>query len=246
MAATRGARPFSAVRFGAVFGSAILIGQLAQFLWLITGSRAMSTRAFGAVLAAQALYAPCRSSSTPGPTFYGARRAAAGTLDDGTRSSITRLRLQLALASALVALAVGAAGGPRSLSATAPFAVALLLFGALNYWERFGLGDSKPWSAYVVARAAGPALAAGIVVAFGGTLPVYAVGLLECLAIVAVSVGFRLGSWRTARLAFHAERGPWRSVVPISLPGVLAQLGLASGRCCSPSWDARPPRRSSR
>jgi O-antigen/teichoic acid export membrane protein len=223
------ARPSSVIRFAAIFGSALVVGQAAQFTWLIAGSRAMSRNAFGTVLAAQVLYGALQLVVDPGTAFYGARRAAAGLLDDAARAAIIRLRLQIAFAAAVVALIVGAGGGGLSAAATAPFAMALLFYAALNYWERFGLGDSRPWSAYVIGRSLGPAVAAGVAVLVDIRLPVFVLGLVECAIIAAVGASFRLGLWRSARLARRGKRGPWRSVAAISLPVVLGQLGLASG-----------------
>src|SRR5215212_1866827 len=107
------ARP-SALRFATIFGSAVVVSQFAQLVWLTSGSRTMSAGAFGTVLAAQALYAFLQTVVDSGTALYGARLAAAGELDAGGHGSVARLRVQLALGGVSVAGAVGAVGGTRS------------------------------------------------------------------------------------------------------------------------------------
>jgi O-antigen/teichoic acid export membrane protein len=222
-------RRASVARFAAIFGSALVVGQIAQLVWLIAGSRAMPRHAFGAVLAAQALYGVLQFAVDNGAAFHGARLAAAGRLDDAERASLVRLRLQLALPAMVLACAAGAVGGRRFLEAVAPFAVALALFALLTYWERFGLGDSGPWSAYVVLRAAGPAALAVAFLAAGGTLPVFLPGAVECGVIVVVALAFGLRPLTNLVRASSARRGPWRNAIDIGLPNVIGQLALASG-----------------
>jgi len=216
-------------KLAATYGGAAVLGHLSQFAWLGLGSRTMSTEAFGTVLAAQALYGFLQVVIDAGPGFYGARLAASRGLDALTRGSIVRLRLQLALVAAGVALAVGAAADARSLEATAPFAVALVLFGALNYWEAFGLGNARPWSAYVVLRSLAPAGAALTLFLLGRSFPLVLAGIAECGVIVVVSLAFRLSARTGISRAFSAPRGPWRSVTRIGLPVVIGQMGLACG-----------------
>jgi O-antigen/teichoic acid export membrane protein len=222
-------RDVSTARFATIFGSGLVLGQLCQFAWLAAGSRSLSREGFGTVLAAQALYGVLQFASDNGPAFHGARLAAAGALGDEERGSIVRLRLQLAGAAALVALALGAAGGRDFLEAVAPFALALGCFAAFGYWERFGVGDSRPWSAYLVLRGAGPAIAAGICLAASARLPLFVPGLVECAVIAAIALALRLDTRRVLVLARFARRGPWRSVVAIGLPNVLGQLSLGAG-----------------
>src|SRR5688500_8126409 len=85
-------------RFAAVYTGATLLAQVGQLVWLTAGSRAMSHSAFGTVLAAQALYGVLQFVVDSGATYHGARLAAGGMLDAATRSSIIRVRLQLAAA----------------------------------------------------------------------------------------------------------------------------------------------------
>jgi len=150
----------SALRFATIFGSAVVLGQVGQIAWLTSGSRAMATHPFATVLAAQALYALLQTFVDSGTSLHGARMAAAGALDEAARAAVVRCRIQFAAAGAVFAIAVGAIGGGRSLTATAPYAAALVLFALMNYWESFGYGESRPWSAYVVLRTAAPAAAA--------------------------------------------------------------------------------------
>jgi O-antigen/teichoic acid export membrane protein len=222
-------RRFSPTRFAAVFGTATAIGQASQFLWLVAGARTMSAADFGTVLAAQALYGLLQYVVDNGPAFYGARLAARGGLDDAARGPLARVRLQASALAAAAALAIGAAGGASFLVAVAPFAVALGLFALFGYWERFGLGESGPWSAYVAARGAAPALAAVAILAAGGRFPLVLAGVLECAVIVGVSLAFALRPLRTLRLAFQAPPGPWRETMVIGGPTMVAQVGLASG-----------------
>jgi O-antigen/teichoic acid export membrane protein len=221
--------PFSPARFAAVFGSAIAIGQASQLVWLTAGSRTMSRSAFGTVLAAQALYGLLQYVVDNGPAFYGARLAAQGGLDDEARGSLDRVRLQAALAAAAVALAIGAAAGASFLTAIAPFALALCLFALFAYWERFGLGESGPWSAYVAGRSGVLALAALGFLAAGARFPLPLVGLLECAVILGAALAFRLRPDHALVLALRARRGPWRKTLVIGFPMIVSQVGIASG-----------------
>ncbi len=222
-------RSFSPLRFGAIFGSAVVLGHVGQFAWLIAGSRAMTVKTFAAVLAAQALYGAAQLVVDTGSGFYGARLAAADVLTRDSRGSLVRLRLQMSWALALVTLAVGAIGGVRSLEACAPFALALGLFAILNYWEPFGRGQARPWSAYVVLRSVAPALAVCLFLAADVRFPAFLPGVLECVVICVVAIAFRLGPFTALVDALRATRGPWRSVVKVGLPALLLQLALAAG-----------------
>jgi O-antigen/teichoic acid export membrane protein len=216
-------------RGAATLGGAAILGHVSQFAWLAFGSRTMSSATFGAVLAAQALYGFLQIAIDNGPGFYGARLAASRRIDANTRGSIVRVRLLLALGSAGLALAIGAAAGTRSLEATAPFAVALVLFGALNFWEPYGLGDVRPWSAYVVLRSLAPAGAALVLFLLGHPFPLVLAGIAECCVIVLVSVAFGLSGRAGVFWALSARGGPWRSVTRIGLPVVIGQAGFAAG-----------------
>jgi len=211
------------------FGGAAVLGHVSQFAWLGFGSRTMSTEAFGTVLAAQTLYGFLQIVIDNGPGFYSARLAASRRLDAQTRGSIMRVRLQLAFGAAGVALVIAAVSGTRSLEATAPFAVALLLFGALNYWESFGLGDVRPWSSYVGLRSLAPAVAALAFFVVGRSFPLVLAGFAECSVIIIVALAFKLSSQAGVTRTFSAPPGPWRSVTRIGLPVVIGQMGLASG-----------------
>ena len=226
---TTGRGTLSPTRFAAVLGSAMALGHLSQLVWLSAGSRAMSAAAFGTVLAAQALYGMLQYVVDNGPAFYGARLAAQGSLDDGSRASLVRLRLEASAFAAAVALTVGALGGADFLRAVVPFALALPLFALFGYWERFGVGDSGPWSAYTAARSAAPAAAALAVLAFGTTFPLPLAGILECGIVVAIALAFGLAPVTRLREAVRAPRGPWREPTRIGLPIIVAQIGLGSG-----------------
>jgi O-antigen/teichoic acid export membrane protein len=222
-------RPGAARRFALIFGSATIVAQLAQVGWLALGSRVMSRESFGAILAAQALYGVLQYVVDNGPAFHGARLAAAGALTQDVRGSLIRLRLQLAAACGIAIVAVGFAGGYALLRASAPFALALVLWALLNYWEPFGEGDGRPWSAYLVLRAAGPALAAGVLLVAGHRFPLVLAGLIECAALAGVALFFRLRMVSSAGLALRAGRGPWLVVATVGLPSMLWQASLASG-----------------
>jgi O-antigen/teichoic acid export membrane protein len=204
-------------------------GMVGQLLWLAAGSRVMTAAEFGAVLAAQAAYGVVQMLVDTGSGFYGARAAAARSLDDAGRGSILRLRLLVAVAGGALLLAVGGAGGVDSLMAAAPFVAALVLFALLRHWEPFGLGDSRPWSAYLVLRSALPAALAATYLVADAPFPLFLAGVAECAAIVAVAAGFRLRPLRGLRQAAAARSAPWRSVLLIGLPAVLGQVALASG-----------------
>jgi O-antigen/teichoic acid export membrane protein len=219
----------SAARFAAVFGSAMALGQLSQLLWLSAGSRTMTLDDFGTVLAAQALYALLQYVVDNGPAFYGARLAATGRLDDVSRGPLVRLRLQLAGIAAALALGLAAVGGSELLVAVAPFALALVLFALFPYWEHFGLGESGPWSAYVILRSAGPALVAVAFLAASAGFPLFLAGVVECVVIVLLVVAFRLRAVQSLRLALSAGRGPLRESMTIGFPTIVSQIGLASG-----------------
>ena len=217
------------MEFAATFGSALALGQAAQFVWLAAGSRALSTGDFGRVLAAQALYGLLQVVMDTGSTYYGARLAAAGTLDDGALGSITALRLVLAGAAGCVLLIAGALGGPRSFAAMAPFALATVLFALFRYWQSFGHGDSRPLSAYVVLRGAGPA---GVALFFAGAglgFPLPLAGAIECGAIVLIATTFRLRPLEALRLASRARALPWRAVLDVALPFAASQAILTLG-----------------
>jgi O-antigen/teichoic acid export membrane protein len=216
-------------RFVAVFGGATALGQLSQLLWLVAGSRVLSRGDFGRVLAAQALYGVLQLAVDNGPAFFGARLAAAGRLTLGERGRIVRLRLQLGFGAGAVALAIGAAGGGRFWAAVSTFVPALVLFAVLRYWEPFGYGDGRPWSAYLVLRSAGPALAAGVFALVSVHFPVFVPGLVECGVILVVALAFRLTPFRDVVLALRAPRGPWRGALAIGVPTVIGQLGLFAG-----------------
>jgi O-antigen/teichoic acid export membrane protein len=212
-----------------MLGTATVVAQVGQLLWLTAGSRVMTRSAFGTVLAAQALYGVLQFVVDNGAAFHGARLAASGTLDPRTRASIVRVRLQLAFLSGLVMLSIGAVGGVRLLTATAPFAAALALWALFNYWEPYGLGDGRPWSAYLLLRSLGPPASAIPFLVAGGSLPLYVAGCAEWLSLLAIACSFRLHPLRTLRAAASARRGPWRQVLTVGIPSIAWQIGLASG-----------------
>ncbi|HEY8626743.1 MAG TPA: hypothetical protein VIL56_00415 [Gaiellaceae bacterium] len=219
----------SVARFAAIYGSALVVGQIGQLVWLVAGSRTMSRPAFGSVLAAQALYGVLQFVIDNGSGFHGARLAAAGRLDAKARASLVRLRLQVALPAIVLVGGVGAVGGWELVEAVLPFTLALALFALLTHWERFGLGDSGPWSAYLILRGVGPAATALVFLAAAARLPVFVPGLVECAVIGVVALAFRLRPLTNLVRALAAPRGPWRSAVDIGLPNMIGQLGLAAG-----------------
>jgi O-antigen/teichoic acid export membrane protein len=224
-----GERRMSVRGRAATFGAATVVGHLSQFAWLGLGSRTMSSKTFAAVLAAQVTYGFLQIVIDNGPGLYGARLSASHRIDTGLRGSIVRVRVELGVACALLCVAVGAAGGVLSLRATLPFALALVLFAALNYWEPYGEGDIRPWSTYVVLRAAAPAGLAALCFGLNEAFPVWLAGVAECAVIVIIAGAFRLRTYEGTRAALSAGRGPWRSVTRIGLPVVVGQLGFACG-----------------
>jgi len=60
-----------------------------------------------------------------------------------------RVRLQSPAAGFALLIALGAAGGEWFALAIAPYAFALFLWALFNYWEPYGRGDGRPWSAYL-------------------------------------------------------------------------------------------------
>jgi O-antigen/teichoic acid export membrane protein len=216
-------------RLATLFGTATVAGLAGQAVWLVLGSRALSRESFGAVLAAQALYALLQFVVDNGSAFHGARLVAQGRLDDRERARIARLRLELAGGSAVVLLAVGLAAGGTSLTAAAPFAAALVAWALFRYWEPFGRGDGRPFSLYVVLRSWAPALVAAPFLLADAAFPVYAAGLAEIAALVALAAAFRMRLVGQLRDALRAPRGPWLSVALLGGPIVLFQLTLATG-----------------
>jgi len=216
-------------RVATVIGAGTVGAHISQLVWLALGARTMGLSTFGAVLAAQALYAVLQTLLDIGPAQLGARRAARGAVDDAVRGALTRTRLTIAFPAAAVALGFAVTGhGPTAL-AVLPFAVALPLFGLLNVWERFGRGDGAPWAAYLFLRSAGPALAAGICFIFSVRFPPFLAGTVECASILAVMAIYRLRPLQLARLARTNDREPFRAVAGIGAISILFQLTTASG-----------------
>jgi O-antigen/teichoic acid export membrane protein len=227
---TQAAIPWrSTRRFATIFGAALVAGQLGQLAWLSIGSRAMSSAAFGTVLAAQALYAVLQLVVEAAATFHGARLAAAETLDERTRGDMIGLRLRLALGGVVVMAIVGAIGGMELASALAPYGLALVLFGLFTHWESFGRGSSGPWSTYLVFRGLGLAAISGAFLVAGAIFPLAGAGIVECAAILAASAAFNFQPLRDLRAGLRSKRPPWRNALSVGLPNVVWQLGLASG-----------------
>jgi O-antigen/teichoic acid export membrane protein len=189
----------------------------------------MDRSTFGAVLAAQALYGVLQFLVDNGAAFHGARLTAAGTLDDPARASIVRVRLQIAGVAATTMVVVGAAGGATLLIASAPYAVALIFWGLLNYWESYGHGDGRPLSSYLVLRGAAPTAVALPFLVGSGAMPAYAAGLAECASLIVVSAYFHMHPLRALASGARAARGPWRKIITVGIPSIAWQIGLASG-----------------
>jgi len=228
-AAPSPAVPPTAARVATVIGAATVAAHLSQLAWLVLGARVMELSTFGAVLAAQALYAVLQALVDVGPAQLGARRAARGAVDERVRGALTRTRLTIALPAAAGALAFALVGRGETALAVAPFALALPLFALLNTWERFGRADSAPQATYVFLRGAAPALAAGVCLALSVTFPPYLAGVAECAAIIAVMAAYRLRPLHLARLARSHRREPLRAVARIGALAILFQLSIASG-----------------
>jgi O-antigen/teichoic acid export membrane protein len=189
----------------------------------------MTREAFGTVLAAQALYGVLQLVVDNGTAFHGARLASRHRLDAASRSSLVRVRLQLAAPGLVVLAGVGVGGGLSFLSANAPYVIALVLWALFNYWEKYGVGDGRPWSAYLVLRAWGPVLATLPFLVDGRHAPVYLAGLAECASLLLLLVVWRVRPLQSLLAAMRAMRGPWRSVITIGLPSLAWQVGFGSG-----------------
>ena len=224
-----GSAPPRATRVGAVMGVGTVSAHLCQILWLALGARAMGLSTFGAVLAAQALYAVLQTLVDVGPSQVGARLAARGEVDDRVRGALTRTRLAIALPAAAVALGFAAVAGGDTALAVLPFAAALPLFAVLNVWESFGRGEGAPWSGYLLLRSAAPALAAGVCLLLSVSFPPFLAGLVECASIVAVMAMFRLRPLHLAAAARRSGAEPLRSVATIGSVSILFQLTVSSG-----------------
>src|SRR5205085_3497462 len=177
----------------------------------------------------QALYGLLQFAVDNGSALEGARRAAAGTLDARGRASIVRLRLQLAVAGAAAMLGISAIAGSRAVAAASTYALAVVLFALLRYWEPFGRGSSEPWASYIVLRSAAPALAAAACLVASTRFPLPLAGAAECAAIVGVALAFSLTPLRDLTAAVRADRGPWLEAAAIGLPSLVWQVALAAG-----------------
>ncbi len=216
-------------RAAGLIGGATLGSQISQLIWLTAGSRVMSLHTFGAVLAAQALYAVLQNPLDIGTFYYGAREAADRPLADEERGSLVRIRLTIAVAAMCIGVVFAVVGEPKTGQAVAPFIVALPLFALLNVWERYGAGDALPWSSYLLLRTAGPALAAAAFLLANTSMPPFVPGAVECLSIAGIAAVFGLGLVRNLLLALRARTGPWRAVTHIGAVSIFSQLTLASG-----------------
>lgn len=213
------------------FGLATAFGHASQLLWLVVGIRVMPAADFGAVLAAQALYAVLQIVVDVGPNAIGTRLAARGQLDAALRAEVLRMRLLLALAIAPVAVALGVIGISGTLAGTLPFVVALSLFAVLNIWEPYGQGDARPWASYTFARSAVLAVVACAFLVADRRFPVPLAGVLECVAILAIMAIFGRATLTDLRLAARARAraSAWRSALWIGGPAATAQSSLAAG-----------------
>lgn len=225
------AAPMSVRRSAASFGLATALGHTSQLLWLVVGIRVMPAADFGAVLAAQALYAVLQIVVDVGPNAIGTRMAARGELDGTLRAEVLRLRLVLALAVTPVAIALGAIGVSGTLGGTLPFVVALALFALMNVWEPYGQGDARPWASYTFARSAVLAVVACAFLVADRRFPVPLAGGLECLAILSIMAIFGRAALADLRVAarVRARASAWRSALWIGAPAVTAQSSLAAG-----------------
>ena len=150
-------------------------------------------------------------------------------LTDEVRGEIVRVRMSLVLAAVPVAVVLGVLHVSGSLAATLPFVVALVLFGAFNVWVPYGAGDARPWAIYMFGRSGLLAAVAGGCVLLGASFPAPLAGLLECVVLIGVMVMFGQRPLADLRLARLARGGPWRTVLSIGAPPVMAQSSLAAG-----------------
>ncbi|MGH2839396.1 MAG: lipopolysaccharide biosynthesis protein, partial [Solirubrobacteraceae bacterium] len=221
--------PISVRRSAAIFGAGTVLSHGSQLVWLAAASRAMSPETFGTVLAAQVLYAVLQILVDAGTAALGARKVARGELTDQARGEIVRVRMALVLGAAPVALGLGLLGVSGSIEATAPFVVALVLFGGFSVWVPYGGGDARPWATYMFARSALPAATATGYVIVGASFPAPLAGALECVVLIVVMVLFGQRPLADLRLALATRSGPWRAVLSIGAPPVMAQTSMAAG-----------------
>ncbi len=219
----------SVKRSAAVFGAATVAGHASQLVWLAAGSRVMTLDAFGAVLAAQALYAVLQIMVDVGTAAVGARLVAQGELTDERRAELVRIRMLLVTLAAVLAVALGTLGVSGSLATTLPFVAALYLFGALNVWEPYGRGDARPWATYMFTRSAVPGAAALGCLALGASFPAPLAGGLECLVLVIVMLVYRQRPFGTLRAAARVRGGPWSGVMSVGVSSAMWQGSVASG-----------------
>ncbi|HEX8051724.1 MAG TPA: hypothetical protein VF517_01955 [Thermoleophilaceae bacterium] len=217
----------SVPRSAGVFLAATTISHLSQFVWLAAGSRAMSHDDFGAVLAAQVLYAVLQIAIDNGTAQLGAREAARGAMTDLDLGRLVRLRLALTAVAVPAGLAIGAASA--GLAATAPFMAALLLFALVNVWRPYGQGDPRPWAGYMFGRSVLPAAVASAYALSGGSFPVELAGGLECVVLVVLIAATGQRPLRELRLALRSRGMPWRPVLSIGVPAMLQQASVAAG-----------------
>ncbi|MEA2177902.1 MAG: hypothetical protein QOG77_1199, partial [Solirubrobacteraceae bacterium] len=191
-------------------------GQLAQLLWLVASSRAMSGHALGVMLTAQALYLTLQVFVDGGAWLYGARAAASGTVDDVLRGQITSVRLQLAALGAAGSVAFALLAGGALPSAVLPYTLALVLFAVMNTWESFGEGRHGPYIAYLALRSITPGVVAWAVLAVGAEQAVWTPGVAEIGTLLVVALAFRLRPLRALRRALASRRGPWRAIMGVT------------------------------
>jgi O-antigen/teichoic acid export membrane protein len=211
-----------------VFAGAVIGSNICQVGWLAAADRVMSSDAFGAVLAAQALYAVLQIVIDSGTAYHGARLAASHEITSEQRDDLIRMRAVLALACAAAALAVAGLGSSQFLAATSPYVAALLIFSMLNWWEPYGRGRVGPYAGYLFGRSAGLMVVAGGIYLAGGRFPVEIAGLVECGVLVLVMIAFRLRPRRLDGLR-PSPAAPWRAVFDIGLPAAISQYNFAAG-----------------
>lgn len=210
-----------------IFAGAVIGSNVCQVGWLAAADHVMSIDAFGAVLAAQAMYAVLQIVIDSGTAYHGARLAASGELTSDHREDLVRSRLLLALVCIPVAVVVAALGSTDFLAATIPYLAALLLMAVLNWWEPYGHGRVGPYAGYLFGRSAGLMIVAGTLYVVGRKFPVELAGIIECGVLVIIMMTFRL--WPAGPHGLRPSRqAPWRSVFDIGLPAVVSQYNFAA------------------
>ncbi len=218
-------RPLTSL--ASTFGVAVAVSNIAQFVWIGGGARALGLQAFGTVLACQAMYGVMQVITDNGSGIHGARQAARGELGEQERAELQSSRILLAFGSALVALAIAGAVAPSLVSPLIPFAVALLGFSVLNVWEPYGRGEARPYASYLILRSLLLAILVVACLVSGLEFSLWFAGLCEVAAVAITGFAFR--AWSVPRVWKMPGADTWRAIGNIGGPSLMTQVTFATG-----------------